>query len=267
MKAKVALAQCKSIRYNKEANIKHAEDIIKEASEKGSEIILFPEMFTTGYLIKPKIDELAEPADGYTSRKFSELAKKFKIAIIFGFPEKDEKSGIIYNSACFIDKDGTIRGVYRKTHLFGDGDKSMFSPGDKLFAFDTSFGRVGMIICYDVEFPETSRIVAIDGAKIIFMISANMFPYEDYHVSYMKVRAMENCVYTVSSNAVGQEDDFVYCGRSVAFSPEGKQLCCGSLREEELLIVELDMSKVHSADPTLNYLNHRRTDIYQNICK
>lgn len=260
---KVALAQCHSDRYQKENNLKRAKLYIKEAHEKQANIILFPEMFVTGYLIKEKINELAEEIGGETTNFFSNLAKENQIGIIFGFPEK--KDDKIYNTACFIDINGEIKGIYRKTHLFGENDQQMFTPGHQIYAFDTSFCRVGLLICYDIEFPEPSRLLALEGAKLICMISANMYPYEEYHITYMKTRAMENSVYVVSSNAVGIEDDFHYCGKSAAFSPKGETLCIGDMNDECLYYAEIDIQKTVHDDDALNYLKHRRTDLYTKI--
>lgn len=259
----VALAQCHSDRYQKENNFKLAEKYIKEAHEKQAKLILFPEMFVTGYLIKEKIEELAENVGDETTTFFSNLAKKYQIAIIFGFPEKSE--GNIYNTACFIDTDGEIKGVYRKTHLFGENDEKMFHKGSQIFAFDTSLCRIGLLICYDIEFPEPSRILALEGAKLICMISANMYPYEEYHITYMKTRAMENSVYVISANAIGIEDEFHYCGKSAAFSPKGETLCIGDMDKECVYYAEIDIKKTTHDDDALNYLKHRRTDLYSKI--
>lgn len=259
----VALAQCHSDRFQKESNLKRAELYVKEAHKNQAKLILFPEMFSTGYLIKDKINELAEELDGKTTKFFSNLAKENQISIIFGFPEK--KGDEIYNSACFIDTDGCIKGVYRKTHLFGENDQQMFSKGNDIFAFDTSLCRIGLLICYDIEFPEPSRLLALEGAKLICMISANMYPYEEYHITYMKTRAMENSVYVISSNSVGIEDEFHYCGKSAAFSPKGETLCIGDMESECIYYAEIDVSKTKHDDEALNYLNHRRTDLYSRL--
>ena len=263
---KIALAQCKSERYEKEANLKKAEHYIKEASKNGANLILFPEMFTTGYLIKSKISELAEDKNASMNQFFSNLAKQNNIAIVYGFPEKNEKDGTFSNSACFIDRDGSCKAVYRKTHLFGDVDCSMFKPGNEIFAFNTSFGvKMCIIICYDIEFPETARLAAIDGAKVLCAISANMFPYEEYHLTFLKARAMENTIFSVYVNCVGKEDDVEFCGRSNVFSPSGKQLCCGSMDKEELLYADIDINETNPSDECLHYLKHRRVDLYQKL--
>lgn len=259
----VALAQCHSDRYSKESNLKRAEQYVKEACKNQAKLILFPEMFCTGYLIQDEIEELAEEVGGMITTFFLNLAKENQICIIFGFPEK--KLDSIYNSACFIDADGTIKGIYRKTHLFGENDQKMFSKGNQIFSFDTSLCRIGLLICYDIEFPEPSRLLALDGAKLICMISANMYPYEEYHITYMKTRAMENSVYVVSANSVGVEDHFHYCGKSAAFSPKGETLCIGGIDDECIYYAEIDIKKTKHDDEALNYLNHRRSDLYSKI--
>ena len=265
---KVALAQCQSKRYEKGENLKKAEHYIKEASKNGANLILFPEMFISGYLIKSKISELSEDKNGSTQQFFSKLAKEHNIAIVYGFPEKNEKDGTYSNSACFIDRDGTCRAVYRKTHLFGEVDCTMFRPGDEIFAFDTSFGvKMSMLICYDIEFPEPARLAALDGAKVLCVISANMYPYENYHVTYLKARAMENTMFTAYVNCVGKEDDTEFCGISSVFSPSGEHLCRGSTEKEELLYADIDLNKTNPDDECLHYLKNRRVDLYQKLSK
>lgn len=134
----------------------------------------------------------------------------------------------------------------------------MFAPGTSLRAFDTSFGRMGILVCYDGEFPETARSLALDGAKLICMCAANMSPYEDYHFLYMRTRAMENRAYTLYCNYVGDEKRFHYCGQSGAFHPTGRILAEPGTQEETTLYALIDMEDTTAPDDFLNYLHHRR---------
>lgn len=160
-----------------------------------------------------------------------------------------------------IDRDGSVAGLQGKTHFFG-GEEKMFDPGPTLRAFDTSFGRMGLLVCYDGEFPETARSLALDGAKLICMGAANMTPYEDYHFVYMHTRAMENRIYTLYCNYVGTEKRFHYCGQSGAFHPTGKILAQADPRSEALLLADIDLADTTAQDDFLNYLRHRQTQVY-----
>lgn len=166
-----------------------------------------------------------------------------------------------YNAVVMIDRDGTPAGFQAKTHFFG-GEEKMFAPGTSLRAFDTSFGRMGILVCYDGEFPETARSLALDGAKLICMCAANMSPYEDYHFLYMRTRAMENRAYTLYCNYVGDEKRFHYCGQSGAFHPTGRILAEAGTQEETTLYALIDMEDTTAPDDFLNYLHHRQPQLY-----
>jgi predicted amidohydrolase len=234
---------------------------MEEAARKGASLILFPEMFLTGYLIKKQLPELTESlVTGQALAVLRAKAKELSLAVLMGMPTANP-GGKPRNSMVFIDRDGTIPGAAHKTHLFG-GEEKMFDPGDSLGAFDTTLGRVGVLVCYDGEFPETARTLALDGAKLLCMSAANMTPYEDYHPVYMRARAMENCVYTLYCNYVGQEKYFHYCGQSSAFHPTGRILAQADTQEETLLYVPVDLADTTSPDDFLNYLNFRRPELY-----
>ena len=176
-------------------------------------------------------------------------------------PVSNPDTGKPRNAIVMIDRDGSLVHMAPKTHMFG-GEEKMFTPGDSLRAFDTTFGRMGILVCYDGEFPETARTLALDGAKLLCHCAANMTPYEDYHPVYMRARAMENCAYTLSCNYVGEEKRFRYCGQSGAWHPTGRILAQAGTEEEVLLYVPVDMADTTSPDGFLNYLDHRRPELY-----
>lgn len=258
-KIKVCSVQVKPVLSDKAENLLRAEKFISEAHEQGCNIIVFPETYLTGYA-DDQFQELAEHIDGESMKHLSGIAKENNIMIIMGFPERI--GGNIYNSACVIDTTGEILGAYQKTHLFCE-EKSFFKDGDSMKTFDTTLGKIGVIICYDIEFPETARLVALQGANIMFMLGANMFPYEEYHYSFLRTRAMENSVFAISSNFVGNDHNYHFCGRSAIVNPAGEYLSLGSLDKEELLFAELEMKEVYPADDNINYLFHRRPDLYE----
>lgn len=247
--------------YDKDGNLTRALEAMDTAAQKGASLILFPEMFLTGYLIKDRLAELTESlTEGKAIAALRAKAKELSMGVLMGLPLANEDGGKPYNSILMIDRDGTVAGIANKTHLFG-GEEKMFAAGNDLKAFDTSFGRMGILVCYDGEFPETARTLALDGAKLLCMCSANMTPYEDYHPVYMRARAMENCVYTLYANYTGSEKRFQYCGQSSAFHPTGRILA-QSEKEETMLYVPVDMSDTTSPDEFMNYLNYRRPELY-----
>lgn len=248
--------------YDKAGNLRRALDWMEQAAARGASLIVFPEMFLTGYLIKDRLAELTESLpDSPSLRVLGERAKALSLAVVMGLPLADPDSGRPWNAMVFLDRDGRAVHAAAKTHMFG-GEEKMFSRGESLRAFDTSLGRVGLLVCYDGEFPETARTLALDGAKLLILSSANMTPYEDYHPVYMRARAMENCAYTLYSNYVGRERRFHYCGQSGAWHPTGKVLAQADTETPGLYFAQVDMNQTTSPDDFLNYLDHRRPELY-----
>lgn len=261
------IVQTHSGPYDKEGNLTRAIRAMEEAHAKGASLILFPEMFLTGYMIRDKLAELAEALeDGPAVSALRAKARDLSMGVVVGLPVLDQEGGKPHNSVIFIDRDGTIAGAAHKTHMFG-GEEKMFDPGNQIRAFDTSFGRVGILVCYDGEFPETARSLALDGAEILCMCAANMSPFEDYHAVYMRARAMENMVYTLYCNYVGDEKRFHYCGQSCAYDPTGNPLAEAGIREETMLYVPVDLSLREGPLRDLNYLKNRRKELYREDLK
>ena len=254
--------------YDKAGNLDRALAWMDEAAAKGASLIVFPEMYLTGYLIKDRLAELTEPLpDGPAVTALREKARQLSMAVIMGMPVADPDTGKPRNAMVMIDRDGSIPHTAAKTHMFG-GEEKMFTCGEEIRAFDTSFGRMGILVCYDGEFPETARTLALDGARLIVMCAANMTPYEDYHPVYMRARAMENCAYTLYCNYVGTEKRFRYCGQSGAWHPTGRVLFQTDTEQEGLFYAEIDWKDTTSPDEFLNYLNHRRPELYHpDLCK
>lgn len=256
------IVQTTSGPYDKEGNLRRALSKMEEAKAKGTDLILFPEMFLTGYLIRDRLTELAEDLEtGQALAVLKAKAKELNMGVVMGLPALTDPKGKPHNSVVMIDRDGTIKGAAHKTHMFG-GEEKMFDPGDSHKAFDTSFGRMGILVCYDGEFPETARSLALDGAEILCMCAANMSPFEDYHAVYMRARAMENMVPTLYCNYVGDEKRFHYCGQSCAYDPTGKFLAEADTQEEVDLYFTVDMSLREGPLRDLNYLASRKKELY-----
>ena len=248
--------------YDKEGNLRRTLAWMEEAARHGAGLLLLPEMFLTGYLVRDRLARLTEDVpDGPAVSALREKAKALSLGLVIGMPVRNPDGDRPYNAIVMIDRDGSVPMVACKTHMFG-GEEKMFTPGDSLRAFDTTFGRMGILVCYDGEFPETARTLALDGAKLLCHCAANMTPYEDYHPVYMRARATENCAYTLYCNYVGTEKRFRYCGQSGAWHPTGRILAQAGTEEEVLLYVPVDMADTTSPDGFLNYLDHRRPELY-----
>ena len=193
-----------------------------------------PEMFTSGYGITPgQVLRHAEDAGGPTEAAVARIARQHRIAIAYGHPERAPGdsapndsapngsapngrayNGRAYNAATLIVADGVVRGRHRKVHLFGDLDRELFVPsGSPPTAFDFDGARVGMLICYDVEFPEAVRRLAVDGARAVLVPTANMTGYEEVQEFLVRARACENGCGVVYANYCGADALLEYGGR------------------------------------------------------
>lgn len=255
----LALAQLRSNLFDKESNLHRILETMSIASSKHAQYVLFPELFATGYFLGDRVFDLAESLNGEMITKIREQAKLLEVGVIVGFPEKDGDH--IYNSAVFIDRHGEILGNYRKNHLF-DHEKAHFSPGDTVPIFDTPEGRFGIMITYDMEFPEIARILAIKGAQLILILNSNMMPYQPYQSVYLRARAMENHVFIAAANKVGLEEDGVFFGESEVIHPTG-QTIYKSLNNEDIAIVSISLSETFEAKGVLDYISNRRPELYR----
>lgn len=259
METFIALAQLRSNLFEKENNLNRIIETMSTASQKKADYILFPELYTTGFFLNERVYDLAEPVNGEMITKIKKHARLLKIGVIVGFPEREGEH--IFNSAVFINKQGEILGTYRKIHLF-DHEKKYFSPGESIPVFELPEGRFGVMITYDMEFPEIARILAIKGAQLILILTANMIPYQSYQNIYLRARAIENHVFIAAANKVGLEKDYVFFGESEIIHPTGTSLY-KSFNNEDITIVPITLSETTQSKGVLDYIANRRPAVYK----
>jgi predicted amidohydrolase len=231
-----------------------------EARAQGAELLVCPEMSLTGYQIgAPAVAALAEPADGALAQAVAAIAQRHGLAIVYGYPEHNA-SGQPYNAVQFMGVDGQRIANYRKTHLFGHIDRAQFSPGPQAPAvFEWRGWRLGLLICYDIEFPEPARSLALQGADAILVPTANMIDFDEVQGVLLPARALENRLYVAYANACGREGDTTYGGLSTVCAPMGAvQAQAG--RDEQLLLTTLSRTTLRSARAT-SQLPDRRSDL------
>lgn len=261
--ARIAIVQDDCILGEKAQNIEKASGLIKCAAEQNAGLVLFPEMYLTGYALGDNIHQLAEAVSGPGIDELAQIAKTNQICICMGFPELDPASCKIFNSLVCLSARGDILAVYRKIHLF-DEEKKYFSPGSKIKIVETPLGRTGFLICYDLEFPEMTRMIALQGAEVVLVATANMHPWRGHQDVYVTARAMENQVFVALANRIGREKDLVFCGSSGLVDPMGRILARADTFDPALLIAEIDLSSLAKArSSSVNYLRDRRPEIYQ----
>ncbi|RJP69068.1 MAG: carbon-nitrogen hydrolase [Comamonadaceae bacterium] len=237
------------------------------ARAQGAALLVCPEMSLTGYQIgSDGVAALAEPADGPLAQAVAAIAQRHGIAIVYGYPEHNAPGEKPYNAAQCITADGQRVANYRKTHLFGDIDRAQFSPGDAAPAvFAWNGWQLGLLVCYDIEFPEPARGLALQGADAILVPTANMIAFDEVQRVLLPARALENRVFVAYANACGQEGETTYGGLSTVCGPTGSVQAQGG-RNEELLLVALSHGDLRPARDT-SPLRDRRTDLYDPLSR
>ncbi|MFJ6707425.1 MULTISPECIES: carbon-nitrogen hydrolase family protein [unclassified Streptomyces] len=241
-------------------NLKALDDAAGRAAAEGAALLVAPEMFLTGYAIGDDVARLAEPADGDCADAIAELAHRHGVAIAYGYPER--AAGVVHNSAQLISADGTRLANYRKTHLFGGFEREHFTPGEQpVVQAELNGLTVGIMICYDVEFPEPVRAHALAGTDLLLVPTANMHPFQFVAESLVPVRAWENQMYVAYANRVGQEGEFEFFGLSGLSGPDGVARARAD-RGEELLVADVDPALLAASREANPYLKDRRPGLY-----
>ena len=257
---RIALYQCPPLPLNVAANLQRLHQLAHEAH--GADVLVLPEMFLTGYNIGAEaVGALAEAQDGPSAQAIAELAQSAGLAILYGYPERAE-DGQVYNAVQLIDAQGTRLCNYRKTHLFGDLDHSMFSAGSDDFpVVELNGWKVGMLICYDLEFPENTRRLALAGAELILVPTANMVPFDFVADVTVRARAFENQCFVAYANYCGHEDEIHYCGQSSIAAPDGERIAQAGL-DEALIVGTLERQSIFDARAANHNLQDRRAELY-----
>lgn len=226
-----------------------------------ADLVVTAEMGTTGYHIGARTHELAEPADGPTAARMAALARKTGAALVYGYPETDGSA--VYNSVQLIDAAGRRLANYRKTHLFGDLDKKWFTPGDEpVVQADVGGVRVGLLICYDVEFPELVRAHALAGTELLVVPTALMSPYELVADTLVPARAYESQLFVAYANRCDVEQELTYCGRSCIVAPTGEVLTrAGS--GPALITADVTREALAASRLENTHLADRRPELYR----
>lgn len=254
---RAAAWQCPPGPLDVAGNLRRLDEICASAAARRVDVLVTPEMFTSGYAITaPEVLRLAEDAGGPTETAVAEIARRHGLAIVYGYPER-APGGAAYNAATMIGPDGVARGRHRKVHLYGDVDRGQFAANPaRPAAFGFSGTRLGLLICYDVEFPESVRCLTANGARAVLVPTANMTGCEEVQEILVRARACENNCCVVYANYCGADDVFEYNGLSMICGPRGEVLAQAGARTGELVIADLP------AESSGTYLADRRKDLY-----
>lgn len=255
---KIAILQALSRSGDYVANLERLNSYAQQAKEQGAALLITAEMFLSGYVLGDKTQLMAET---FPLEQLKKIAQTQQIGLIVGGPRLT-KDGVM-NSAYFIDDHGQLLNCYDKTHLFGQLDHAYFQAGQGAVVL-TEFGdlKIAMLICYDVEFPETVRAAAHAGANLIAVLTAQMQPYYIVNTQVIPVRAWENQVYVAYVNQIGIEHDYHYVGLSSVVAPTGEFLVLASEDQEQLLFAEISAQHVQQAQQQNPYLKDVRIDLF-----
>lgn len=282
MKKKFALVQM-SMSEKCEENIAKADEFIAKAAGEGADLLLLPELFERHYFCQIENYDFFSYAEEETTSKtiahFQEMAKKYHIVLPISFFEKD--GNCYFNSLEMIDADGKILGKYRKSHIpTGEcyEEKFYFAPGDTGFkVFSTQAGRIGIGICWDQWFPETARILALEGAEVLLFPTAigsePVLPKDskDHWQNVMKGHAAANIMPVLAANRVGVEtygkSSLTFFGSSFIADEYGNFVEAANRKEEKILLAEFDLDQIEKERVDWGVFRDRRTDLYGDLLK
>jgi N-carbamoylputrescine amidase len=268
-----------------EANLVRASEKIREAARMGAQIVCLQELFRSQYFCREedaRLFDLAESIPGPSTERLSPVAKELGVVIVASLFEK-RAEGLYHNTAAVLDADGSLLGLYRKMHIPDDPlyfEKFYFTPGDLGFrAFDTKFGRIAALVCWDQWYPEGARLAAMTGAKILFYPTAiGWHPAEkaqygeaqhDAWRTIQRSHAIANGIYVAAVNRVGFEGPpdhgLEFWGASFVSDPFGRVLAEASHDKEEILVVECDPKQMDEVRRNWPFLRDRRIDAYGDI--
>lgn len=261
---KVCLVQMDIIYKNPTENRNKISNLINSAMDNKPDLIVFPETCTTGYStgVFHSVDKYLETQDGETISLLKELAIKHNVCICTGsIPEKENEDN--FNTVFFINRNGEIISKYRKMHLYSamDEDKA-FKHGSDMPVFDSEFGQLAMMTCYDIRFVELSRTYALNGAKAIIVVSNFPNPKVNHWRTLLQARAIENQMYIIACNRVGAAEDCTYFGHSLIIDPWGEIIAEGD--DSECMVTgEVDFSKVKEVRNLIPMYEDRQPETYK----
>jgi omega-amidase len=240
-----------------DANLAYVRAALKRASDQGTQLAVLPEMWSSGFSYK-HLDVLAmRTAD--IVEELLELSRTLGLVIVGSMPESDGDK--VFNTAHLIDN-GKLAGIYRKMHLFSLlGEDRSFSRGDGWLLGDTSIGKIGIIVCYDLRFPELPRRLALEGAQVICIPAQWPKPRDEHWRTLLLARAIENQLFVVSSNSCGMIGKLDFFGMSMIIGPRGELLAEADNRETEI-IANLSMREITDWRAQIPCFNDRRPELY-----
>jgi predicted amidohydrolase len=260
MKFSVSLGQMDVTLGEPEKNLDKVRALTAEARRRGSQLVVLPELWSTGYDLE-RCEEYATPVDEGTFAEAAQLAKEHSIHILGSLLEATSDG--FRNTAVVHSPAGQLVGQYSKVHLFEPMEEDKYLiPGDDAPVLDLLWGKSALAICYDLRFPELFRRYAVDGAQIVFVVAEWPHPRLEHWETLLKARAIENQCFVVACNRVGESGGWSFFGHSSIYDPSGGLIALAS-DEETLITAELDLGSVDEVRGSMKVLEDRREDVYE----
>ncbi len=248
-------------------NLVQMSDFVdKICSEQKIDLVVFPELVTTGYECGVRFTDLAERVPGPTANLLAQRAAEFSTHIAFGMVAKEKVESILYNAAILVGPDGELIGQYRKVHLRGE-ERLAFRPGYRYSVMETGFGQVGFLIGWDLAFPEVARSLALDGAELLIVCANWAQPDAEEWRTYVLARAYENALFVAAANRVGEEYTYSFFGDSVVVGPRGEGYASVEEGSEGYAVARIDLDDVRKYREELQLLQCRQPQTYRSIVR
>jgi len=245
---------------------KMGEFIRRIATEQPVNLIVFPELVTTGYEVGPRFPQMAQRVPGPTANIIGQRAADYGVHVAFGMVTKEKVESILYNSAVLVGPDGEVVGEYQKVHLRGE-ERMAFRAGYRMAPFETDFGLVGLMIGWDLAFPEVARSLVLEGAEVLAVLA----DWEEPHVAewrtYLLARAYENAVFVAGANRVGAEPSYTFFGQSAVIGPKGRIRATVDEAVEGYAVARIDLDEVRRQREETQILQCRQPNAYRAVVK
>jgi len=271
----VATVQMKPKLGETEENlVKMSELVAKIAGQQKVDLIVFPELITSGYECGVRFTDLAQRVPGPTVNLIAQRAQEFGVHIAFGLPTKEKVESILFNSLVLIGPDGELIGDYRKVHLKGE-ERMAFRAGYRYLVFECQFGMVGLLTGYDLAFPEAARSLALEGAELLVVCANWEKPHRDEWRTYVLARAYENALFVAAANRVGDDVTYSFFGDSTIVGPRGQVYAtlAGEMDPktnepaEGYCVARIDLTEVRQRREEFQTLQNREPDSYKALVK
>ncbi len=281
MRVTVALAQVQPTTLDKQANLARFDEVLEQAASHGAQLVVFPELALTGYACGDAFFEVAEPIPGPSTDHIAATASRLGLHVIWGMPERG-LPGVLHNSAVLVGPEGHI-GTWRKHTLPGHAtdeggagafpDRRFFRAGTRSQVFDTAIGRIGMMVCYDIFFPEIARLLTLKGADLLVGISGSPSFERDIFEPLVLARAMENTIPFAYCNLAGSEGETTYWGGSRLIGagdpqtrvPGAPVIAQATYDTEDLVLGEVDYEDTHRFRPRFPVLRDLEVSMYAQL--